>query len=118
MNKWIQEVQEWNETRDNLDYNCIREVGMLKEELVELEDAWTDEDIVAQADALADLLVVATGGLYKLTGGDMYKFNDIMVAVTAANNTKSDTKDANGKITKPKNFVGPESMIKAILDGR
>ena len=38
-----------------------------------------------------------------------------MTAVTAANNTKSKEKDSNGKITKPKNFEGPEKMIAKII---
>ena len=38
-----------------------------------------------------------------------------MLAITAANNTKSDTKNEAGKITKPDDFVGPESIIESIL---
>jgi len=114
-NSWVQEVMMWNEERDNMDYSCVREGCLLQEEVEELGQAYRDEDIVGQADALADVLVVAVGGLYKLVGGDMYKFNDIMLSVTAANNTKSSTKDESGKITKPDDFVGPEVMIAQIL---
>jgi len=39
-----------------------------------------------------------------------------MLAVTAANNTKSSTKNEQGKITKPKDFVGPEATIEKILN--
>lgn len=115
-NNWVQEVMMWNETRDNMDYSCVREGAMLQEEVEELGAAFVADDIVGQADALADVLVVAVGALYKLCEGDMYKFNDIMLAVTAANNTKSDTKNDMGKITKPDNFVGPETLIKSILN--
>jgi len=113
---WVEEVQNWNETRDNLNYNKRLEADMLLEELQEYVDAAIEGDIVAEADALADILVVATGALYKLCDGDAYKFDDIMLAVTAANNTKSDTKNSAGKITKPKDFKGPEDMIEVILN--
>ena len=112
---WVQEVQDWNETRDNLRYTSSLEYAMLDEELNEYMEAALTGDKVGSADALADILVVAVGGLYKLCDGDKYKFDDIMLAVTTANNTKSDTKDANGKITKPENFTGPEETIGSIL---
>ena len=112
---WVGEVQDWNEVRDNLRYSPSLEYSMLDEELGEYMEAGITDDRVGQADALADILVVATGALYKLCEGDPYKFDDIMLAVTAANNTKSAEKNAEGKITKPDNFVGPESMIEGIL---
>lgn len=112
---FINEVCMWNEERDNLDYNPSLEAGMLVEEVQEYVEAAQSEDLVGQADALADVAVVAIGGLYKLTGGDLEDLHLILTAVTAANNTKSSTKDANGKITKPKDFVGPEGMIRKVL---
>ena len=48
--------------------------------------------------------------------GDLEDVHLILTAVTAANNTKSSTKNAEGKITKPANFVGPEGMIRRILN--
>jgi len=116
-NTWVEEVQDWNEDRDNMRYTSSLEYAMLDEELVEYLEAALIGDKVGQADGLADILVVATGALYKLCEGDKYKFDDIMLAVTAANNTKSATKNERGKITKPDDFVGPESIIKVILDG-
>lgn len=115
-NNWVQEVQSWNEIRDNLHYSPLLEGMMLQEEVEEFGNAFRDNDIVGQADALADILVVATGSLYKLVGGDIQKFEDIMLAVTAANNTKSDKKNEQGKITKPKDFQSPEPMIRRILN--
>jgi len=112
---WCEEVQDWNETRDNLNYSRSLEYAMLDEEVGEFLEAGLADDKVAMADALADILVVATGSLYKLCGGDKYKFDDIMLAVTAANNTKSEKKDAKGKIQKPVDFIGPEKMIEDIL---
>ena len=112
---WVQEIQDWNADRDNLRYTSSLEYAMLDEEINEYMEAGITGDVVGQADALADIIVVAVGGLYKLCDGDDYKFDDIMLAVTAANNTKSSTKDENGKIVKPYNFTGPESMIEDIL---
>ena len=113
--EWVQEVQDWNAVRDNLRYTSSLEYAMLDEELEEFMEAAITGDKVGEADALADILVVATGALFKLCEGDPYKFDDIMLAVTAANNTKSSEKNEQGKITKPADFVGPESMIEGIL---
>jgi predicted HAD superfamily Cof-like phosphohydrolase len=71
---------------------------------------------VNRADALADIIFVAVGSLYKLVG-DVNKTEDILNAVIAANNTKSTKKNEQGKITKPKDFVGPEDIIKNIIKG-
>lgn len=114
---FIQEVADWNESRDNLNYSPRLEAEMLLEELEEYVEAAKEGDIVGEADALADLLVVAAGALFKLCRGDVHKVQDILLAVTAANNTKSSTKNEDGKITKPLNFVGPESMLEDILNG-
>lgn len=113
---WVEEVQDWNEERDNLAYNTGLELAMLDEEVEEYMVAALEDDAVGQADALADILIVATGSLYKLVGGDKYKFDDIMLAVTAANNNKSYLKNGQGKIIKNVGFVGPELVIKGILD--
>jgi predicted HAD superfamily Cof-like phosphohydrolase len=112
---FIQEVQEWNDVRGNYGYSVELEESMIVEEVLEYVRAIDDEDLVAQADALADILVVAVGSLYKLCGNDKIKMEDILLAVTAANNTKSSTKNKDGKITKPDNFVGPERQIAKVL---
>ena len=71
---------------------------------------------VDEADALADIVFVAIGGLYKLTGCREDKVEDILKAVIEANNNKGkDTKD--GKIVKPKGFVGPEEKIRDLIEG-
>ena len=112
---FVNEVCMWNEERDNLEYNPELEYNMLSEEIDEYYEACMLQSDVAQADALADTAVVAIGGLFKLCKGDLEKVHDILLAVTAANNSKSSTKNSEGKITKPKNFVGPEGMISKIL---
>ena len=70
---------------------------------------------VNQLDALGDLVWVAIGAMGKLLDGDYNKVDDVMIAIQAANDTKSDTKDINGKITKPVGFQGPEKMIAKIV---
>ena len=82
---------------------------------VESEDGQLDIK-TNQADALADLAFVAIGSLYKLVG-DSDKVEDIFNAVIAANNTKSKEKNEDGKITKPSDFVGPEFLIRRIING-
>lgn len=71
---------------------------------------------VNRADALGDIIFVAVGSLYKLVG-DADKVEDILNAIIAANNTKSKEKNADGKITKPKDFVGPEGIIRRVING-
>ena len=113
---FVDEVCMWNEERDNLVYLPDLEYNMLAEELLEYKEAVYSNYRVDQADALADIAVVALGGLFKLCNGDLEDVHLILTAVTAANNTKSSTKNAEGKITKPANFVGPEGIIRRILN--
>jgi len=112
---FVEEVCMWNIERSNLRYSPSLEYSMLDEEVEEYMEAGISGDIVGQADALADTAVVAIGGLVKLCDGDIEKVQDILLAVTAANNTKSTEKNEDGKIVKPEGFVGPEGMIEDIL---
>ena len=106
---------DWNEERDNLGYSCIREGSMIQEEVEELGDAYRNGTLVDEADALADIIFVAVGSLFKLCKGDRQKVQDIMMVVTAANNLKTQAKDSDGKIVKPEGFAKPEGMIAEIL---
>lgn len=151
MSDIILEIAEWNEDRDNLHFDGANEFDMLAEELDEfawalpksLQDKFgemsqeeaeermeelteylqSDEGRAAvltnQLDALADLVFVAVGSMIKLTK-DFRHVEDVFHAVIAANNLKGKDKE-NGKITKPVDFVGPESIINKIalevLDG-
>lgn len=112
----LESIMMWNEERKNLTYSCIREGSMIEEELAELGTAYREEDLVGEADALADIIFVAVGSLYKLCQGDKNKFERIMEAVIYANNSKSSSKNEQGKITKPEDFVGPEEVIKEVLN--
>lgn len=92
--------------------------GWLEEEVDELlmaqpvEDPplWED-DLVAQADALADIIYVALGTASEM-GLPMDKIFD---AVHKANMTKEPVKDGKGKVSKPVGWVGPEEEIRKII---
>lgn len=115
----IEETIEWNRRRGNtpetLDYDL--EIAMLQEELDEFKQAVQDNDIVAMFDSLLDLDFVRIGTLSKL-GISAYQQVDGYEAVLSANKTKSTSKNAVGKITKPVDFVGPEPELQKILNRR
>ena len=59
-----QRIIEWNKSRNNLEYNHDSEYDMLHEELEkEFKIATTDDMSI---DALCDLIVVATGAIWKM----------------------------------------------------
>lgn len=118
-NDQIKRTIEWNEVRGNytntLDWNL--EIDMLQEELNELKLAVEKSSNVDIFDALLDLKFVLIGSLGKmgLSNEDVingYEF------VLQKNETKSKTKDLNGKITKPIGFVGPEKDLQKILESK
>lgn len=118
-NDQIKRTIEWNEARGNytntLDWNL--EIDMLQEELNELKLAVEKSSNVDIFDALLDLKFVLIGSLGKmgLSNEDVingYEF------VLQKNETKSKTKDLNGKITKPIGFVGPEKDLQKILESK
>ena len=89
----------------------------LQEELNELKLAVEKSSNVDIFDALLDLKFVLIGSLGKM--GLSYK--DVINGyefVLQKNETKSKTKDSNGKITKPIGFVGPEKDLQKILESR
>ena len=114
MSNTIQDIFEWNLDRGLIhkDFDLDLEYDMLKEELIELIVADNKVDV---ADALGDLIFVAVGALSKLTK-DEQKVKDIMLAITTANNQKTQEVSGIGKILKPDDFVGPEKAIGLILD--
>ena len=112
----IERTIQWNTLRGN-DTNSLNwelEISMLQEELNELAEATTDVD---RFDALLDLKFVLTGSLGKM-GLTPELIVDGYEAVLAANETKSATKNRDGKITKPINFIPPEPKLQQLLDSR
>ena len=109
----IERTISWNTLRgntpDTLDWNL--EIAMLHEELNELAQATTNVD---RFDALLDLKFVLLGSLGKMALS-AHQIVDGYEAVISANETKAATKNAAGKITKPDDFVGPESKLQVIL---
>lgn len=110
----IQQTLDWNKIRGNTPdtLNLALEADMLREEVQEFVDATSTVD---QFDALLDLTFVLVGTLGKL-GISAQQISDGYDAVLEANNKKSTTKNAAGKITKPADFVGPEAKLKTILN--
>ena len=107
----------WNTVRgntpDTLNYQL--EIDMLQEELNEFKLAVEQGDKVAMFDALLDLDFVRIGTLGKMQI-DAYMQVDGYEAVLKANESKSSSKNAAGKITKSVDFVGPEAKLEAILN--
>lgn len=119
--KHIERTIEWNtirgNTSDTLNYQL--EIDMLQEELDEFKLAVSQGDRVAMFDALLDLDFVRIGtlgkmGIHPLAQVEGYE------AVLQANERKSSTKNAAGKITKPADWeqYAPEIQLQTILEQR
>ena len=115
-NELLLRIMDWNEERGNTKYNPKLEYDMLKEELTEYLSGIIEGDIVEQADAIGDLIFVATGSLFKLVHNDPAKVLKIIDIITTANQQKTGEKDANGKVIKPKGFVEPQKQIHKLLE--
>ena len=119
--KHIERTIEWNTIRGNtpetLDYQL--EIAMLQEELDEFKQAVEQGDRVAMFDALLDLDFVRIGTLGKMGICPLAQVEGYE-AVLQANESKSSTKNAAGKITKPANWeqYAPEAQLQSILDER
>lgn len=59
----FEKIIQWNEQRNNKEFNSESEYKMLKEELAEFLEAKDEYEMV---DALCDLIVIATGAIHKL----------------------------------------------------
>lgn len=115
----IERTVEWNKLRGNTPstLNYQLEIDMLQEELDEFKLAVEQNDLVGMFDALLDLDFVRIGTLGKMNINP-YAQVDGYEAVLQANESKSSSKNAAGKITKPADFVGPEPLLGKILDER
>ena len=93
-----------------------RRIGMLREEVNELEDSVADIDIVEYADAVADIIYVALGAAVE-AGIDI---EPVIEEVIDSNNSKIDWQSAqpwarhgNGKIAKDEHYRAPD--IRSII---
>ena len=86
--------------------------------LAEMDSKPTNIPDVDRLDKACDAVVFAIGSMAKL-GLTPAQIIEAMHIVTEANLQKlSMPKDEHGKLTKPVNFVGPETKLQAILDKR
>ena len=117
--KHIERTIEWNIIRGNTPgtLNYQLEIDMLQEELDEFKLAVSQGDRVAMFDALLDLDFVRIGTLGKMGISPLIQVEGYE-AVLQANESKSSTKNAAGKIAKPADFVGPEVELQLLLDKR
>ena len=90
-------------------------VAFMEEEIEELGQAYIDKDLVAVADALADLVYVALGTAHMMG----IPFDQVFKTVHAANMRKMRGMTKRGMVfdaCKPEGWVGPEAEIAAILN--
>ena len=86
--------------------------------LAEMDSKPTNIPDVDRLDKACDAVIFAIGSMAKL-GLTQSQIIEAMNIVTEANLQKlSMPKDEHGKLTKPANFVGPETKLQAILDKR
>ena len=119
--KHIERTIEWNTIRGNTPgtLNYQLEIDMLQEELDEFKLAVSQGDRVAMFDALLDLDFVRIGTLGKMGISPLIQVEGYE-AVLQANESKSSTKNAAGKITKPANWeqYAPETKLQELLGRR
>lgn len=97
-----------------VDYNSYKE---LSRAIVNSMDSPNLSD-VDRLDKACDAVVFAVGSMAKL-GLNPQQITKALNVVMQANRAKLDMpKDEYGKLTKPANFVGPESKLQQILDER
>jgi len=101
------------------DYSLLK--NQIDEEITELEEAWEDEDLVGQVDALLDLVYFVFGGLYKM-GLSAEQIEHCFGLIHDANMTKAAGKVAKRAVegtvdaVKPTDFVDPKVAIMEYLD--
>jgi len=97
-----------------------RYIRHLKEEALEMHQAWLADDMVKTIDGLVDSIVVALGGLYSFGINP----DDAWDAVHAANMRKVDgslgpiVRRKDGQVGKPEGWQGPEIELASIYVNR
>ncbi len=112
-NEIVSDICVWNYVRGNTEYDGTLEYDMLSEEL---EEYGVSRDIANTAKELADIIFVAVGSLYKLTGANPQKVEDILQSVIVSNRAKGTEKSLLGKVKKGREYVNPEKVIAQILE--
>ena len=98
-------------------YKSIKSPRKVAREVVPSPSNFTGTD-VNRVDKNCDVIFIAVGNLAKL-GLSPDQINQCLLAVATANNQKlACPKDAFGKLTKNKDFVGPEAILQQILNER
>ena len=102
------EIRKWNEDRNLLSYrfDSSLEYKMLKEELDEFRDAPDEHETI---DALADIIVVTIGAMYKLG----YEPECVISEVLKEINSRVGEIDSNGKFQKDKSPEAKANWYKA-----
>ena len=108
----VKDIAIWNYLRDNTEYDKELEYSMLVEEL---EEYGVSRNLPNAAKELADIIFVAIGSLYKLTGNNIPKVEGILKIVTDANYKKG-TEKVGGKVLKGTRYTNPEAAIGVLLE--
>lgn len=139
-------IIEWNKSRDNNTFDLNLEMKMLIEEaneyytsikLVDRFDALLDyafvyigsewkhnrsgfkhQDFIEFSGSLLDTIVRDLKYRFFMERISNFQmvFNEGMRIVLGRNNKKSNNKDKDGKIIKPKDFVGPEEQLRKLIE--
>ncbi len=138
------DILDWNQTRNKLEFSYSLEYDMLKEEI---QEYFTASALVDKLDAIADILFVGVGTVAKATynfevAPDFFEELDVILSdyagrcveegmdislvgplisdglaiVIEANKQKLANKNAEGKIIKPEGFVPPEEALGALIE--
>jgi len=111
----VRRIVNWNFARYEQIMNVALTNELLKEEVREFNEATTPVDTL---DALADIVYVAIGAMWKM-GLSPGQIHDSLLAVCDANDTKSVSKThhaVKANVDKGASFVPPEARLQEILD--
>ena len=117
MKEIIERVIHWNSERYDQEFDHRLTRNLLKEEVLEFEEAIKDVD---RLDALVDTIYVALGAMWKL-GLSSTQIEAAILVVCDANDTKTAVKTAShikASIEKGAGFIAPETRLQEVLDAR
>lgn len=105
----LKEIVKWNQERQLLTFDAMAQYAMLEEELHEFFTAYSNDDETEMVDALCDLIVVATGALYKLGYNPKEALRETVKEISSR---KGSVDPARGKWVKDPN-QDPSTLYKA-----